>query len=239
MILRTEGVVKSYSGRCVVDGVSLQIESGKVVGLLGANGAGKTTTFYIITGLIAHESGEIFLNERPIGRWPFYARARAGIHYLPQEPSVFRKLSALENLLLVLERWEREPRARQMRALQLLEKLGIAHLAHQRVDTLSAGERRRVEIARALATSPKFLLLDEPFSGIDPLSVAEIQKIMRALASDGIGVVVTDHNVRETLRVTDYAYLLNEGKLLLSGRPEEIASHPLARKYYLGEDFQL
>ncbi len=239
MILRTEGLIKSYGGRRVVDGVSLQIESGTVVGLLGANGAGKTTTFYLITGLIAHEAGEIFLNARPIGHWPFYLRARQGIHYLPQEPSVFRKLSALENLLLVLEHWEREPRERRRRALQLLHKLGIEHLADRRVDTLSAGERRRVEIARALATSPQFLLLDEPFSGIDPISVAEIQKIIRALASDGIGVIVTDHNVRETLSVTDYAYLLNEGKLILSGRPDEIASHPLARQYYLGEDFQL
>lgn len=239
MILRAEGLVKSYGGRRVVDGVSMQIESGTVVGLLGANGAGKTTTFYLITGLIAHEAGEIFLDERPIGRWPFYARARLGIHYLPQEPSVFRKLSAFENLLLVLEHWEPAPRERQRKALQLLGKLGVDHLADQRVDTLSAGERRRVEIARALATSPKFLLLDEPFSGIDPISVADIQEIIRALASDGIGVIVTDHNVRETLRVTDYAYLLNEGKLILSGRPEEIASHPLARQYYLGEDFQL
>jgi lipopolysaccharide export system ATP-binding protein len=152
---------------------------------------------------------------------------------------VFRKLSALENLLLVLEHWESEPRERQRRALQLLQKLGVDHLADQRVDTLSAGERRRVEIARALTTSPRFLLLDEPFSGIDPISVADIQEIIRALASDGIGVIVTDHNVRETLRVTDYAYLLNEGKLILSGRPHEIASHPLARQYYLGEDFQL
>jgi len=239
MILRTEGLIKSYGGRRVVDGVSLQIESGTVVGLLGANGAGKTTTFYLITGLIAHEAGEIFLDETPIGRWPFYVRARQGIHYLPQEPSVFRKLSALENLLLVLEHWESEPRERQRRALQLLQKLGVDHLADQRVDTLSAGERRRVEIARALTTSPRFLLLDEPFSGIDPISVADIQEIIRALASDGIGVIVTDHNVRETLRVTDYAYLLNEGKLILSGRPHEIASHPLARQYYLGEDFQL
>lgn len=239
MILRTEGLVKSYNKRRVVDGVSLRIESGKVFGLLGANGAGKTTTFYLITGLIAHEAGEIFLDEKPIGRVPFYARARLGIHYLPQEPSVFRKLSALENLLLVLERWEPNHKQRLQRAMQLLEKLGLEPLAHQRVDTLSAGERRRVEIARALATSPKFLLLDEPFSGIDPISVAEIQQIIRALAADGIGVIVTDHNVRETLRVTDYAYLLNEGRILLSGRPDEIASNPLARQYYLGEHFQL
>ncbi len=239
MILRTEGLVKTYGGRRVLSGVSVQIESGKVCGLLGANGAGKTTTFYIITGLVAHEAGEIFLDSRPIGRWPFYARARQGIHYLPQEPSVFRKLSALENLLLVLERWEPDRRQRRSRAVQLLRKLGLEALAHQRVDTLSAGERRRVEIARALATSPKFLLLDEPFSGIDPISVTDIQGIIRALAADGIGVIVTDHNVRETLRVTDYAYLLNEGRILLAGRPDEIASHPLARQYYLGENFQL
>lgn len=239
MILRTEGLVKSYGSRRVVNGVSLHIESGKVFGLLGANGAGKTTTFYVITGLISHEAGEIFLDSEPIGRWPFYQRARKGIHYLPQEPSVFRKLSALDNLLLVLEQWESEPKHRHTRALQLLKKLGLDHLAHQRVDTLSAGERRRVEIARALTTSPKFLLLDEPFSGIDPISVAEIQEIIRALAADGIGVMVTDHNVRETLSVTDYAYLLNEGRILLAGRPDEIASNPLARKFYLGETFQL
>lgn len=239
MILRTEGLVKSYGGRRVVNGVSLQIESNKVFGLLGANGAGKTTTFYLITGLISHEAGEIFLDSEPIGRWPFYQRARKGIHYLPQEPSVFRKLSALDNLLLVLEQWESEPKHRRTRALQLLKKLGLDHLAQQRVDTLSAGERRRVEIARALTTSPKFLLLDEPFSGIDPISVAEIQEIIRALAADGIGVIVTDHNVRETLSVTDYAYLLNEGQILLAGRPDEIAANPLARKFYLGEAFQL
>jgi lipopolysaccharide export system ATP-binding protein len=239
MILRTEDLVKSYGGRRVVNGVSLQIESNKVFGLLGANGAGKTTTFYLITGLISHEAGEIFLDEDPIGRWPFYQRARHGIHYLPQEPSVFRKLSALDNLLLVLEQWEPEMKHRHKRAVQLLKKLGLDHLAHQRVDTLSAGERRRVEIARALATSPKFLLLDEPFSGIDPISVAEIQEIIRALAADGIGVIVTDHNVRETLSVTDYAYLLNEGQILLAGRPDEIAADPRARQYYLGETFQL
>lgn len=239
MILSTEGLVKSYGGRRVVNGVSVRIESGKVVGLLGANGAGKTTTFYMITGLIAHEAGEIFLDGEPIGREPFYARARKGIHYLPQEPSVFRKLSALENLLLVLERWEPSLELARQRALQLLHKLGLDPFVHQRVDTLSAGERRRVEIARALATSPKFLLLDEPFSGIDPISVTEIQGIIRALASDGIGIIVTDHNVRETLRVTDYAYLLNEGQILLAGRPDEIAAHPLARRYYLGEHFQL
>lgn len=239
MILRTEELVKRYGRRRIVDGVSLQIPSGRVTGLLGPNGAGKTTTFYLITGLIAHESGEILLDGTPIGHWPFYRRARLGIHYLPQEPSVFRKLSALENILAVLERCPRSRAQRHAHAMKLLEKLGIAHLAHQQADTLSAGERRRVEIARALATDPKFLLLDEPFSGIDPLSVAEIQQIVRQLAADGIGVIITDHNVRETLKVTDYAYLLNEGQILLAGTPAEIAVNALARRFYLGEDFQL
>lgn len=239
MILRTEGLVKRYGKRVIVDGVSLQIESGQIVGLLGPNGAGKTTTFYLITGLIAHEVGEIFLNEKPIGRWPFYQRARSGIHYLPQEPSIFRKLSALENLLVVLERSERSPARRRARAFELLAKLGLERLAHQQAETLSAGERRRVEIARALTTNPQFLLLDEPFSGIDPLSVAEIQMLIGALATAGIGVIVTDHNVRETLSVTDFAYLLNDGKILLAGTPKEIAAHPLACRYYLGESFQL
>ncbi len=239
MILETAALVKRYGRRTIVNGVSLQVQSGKITGLLGPNGAGKTTTFYIITGLIAHERGEIFLNEKPIGHWPFYQRARLGIHYLPQEPSVFRKLSALENVLIVLERGERSREQRGTRALELLKKLGLDHLAHQQAQTLSAGERRRVEIARALATNPKFLLLDEPFSGIDPISVAEIQQIVRELAADGIGIIVTDHNVRETLSVTDYAYLLNEGQILLSGNPAEIAAHPLARRFYLGEDFQL
>lgn len=237
MILKTEALVKRYGRRMIVNSVSLQIQSGKITGLLGPNGAGKTTTFYLITGLIAHETGEIFLDEKPIGHWPFYQRARLGIHYLPQEPSVFRKLSALENVLLVLERCSGAQRG--ARALELLKKLGMDHLAHQQAETLSAGERRRVEIARALATSPKFLLLDEPFSGIDPISVAEIQQIVRQLAAEGIGIIVTDHNVRETLSVTDYAYLLNEGQILLSGNPEEIAAHSLARRFYLGEDFQL
>ncbi|MCI2429623.1 LPS export ABC transporter ATP-binding protein [Candidatus Acetothermia bacterium] len=239
MILQTEALVKRYGRRLIVNGVSLHIPSGRVTGLLGPNGAGKTTTFYMITGLIAHESGEILLDGKPIGHWPFYRRARLGIHYLPQETSVFRKLSALENVLTVLERCEKSRAQRHARALALLQKLGIAHLAYQQADTLSAGERRRVEITRALATDPKFLLLDEPFSGIDPLSVAEIQQIIRQLAADGIGIIITDHNVRETLKVTDYAYLLNEGQILLSGTPAEIAAHALARRFYLGEDFQL
>lgn len=238
MILRTEGLVKSYGGRVVVNDVSLQIESGKVFGLLGPNGAGKTTTFYLIMGLISHEAGEIFLDREPIGRWPFYERARHGIYYLTQEPSVFRKLSALENLLLVLESREPMRARRQARARTLLNKLGVWPLHDQQAQTLSVGERRRVEIARALATSPKFLLLDEPFTGIEPISVAEIQKIIRALAAEGIGIIVTDHSAGETLKVSDYAYILHEGRLLLSGRPEEIVANPLARKFYLGEDFQ-
>ncbi|MBI1741637.1 LPS export ABC transporter ATP-binding protein [Candidatus Acetothermia bacterium] len=240
MILRAENLVKSYGPRRVVDGVSLQVESGQIIGLLGPNGAGKTTTFFMMTGLIAHESGEISLDEAPIGHLPFYKRARRGIHYLPQEPSIFRKRSVFDNLRLTLENQNHLSATLQTTIETLLKKLDLERLRDQRADTLSSGERRRVEIARALATSPKFILLDEPFSGIDPISVEGIQKIIRQLATEEhIGVIVTDHNVREALRVTDYNYLLNLGKILLVGKPEEIANDPVAKRFYLGENFQL
>lgn len=239
MTLRTEDLVKRYGGRNVVDCVSLEIERGQVVGLLGPNGAGKTTTFYLIIGLIAPEQGHIYLNGERIDQLAFYERARRGMSYLPQEPSVFRKLSAKANLLAVLQNLEASSERREQRAQELLEKLGIAHLAARKAHTLSAGERRRVEIARALVTQPSFMLLDEPFSGIDPISVQEIQKIILALKKENIGLVVTDHNVRETLKVTDYAYLMNDGKILLKGTSEEIAQNPIAKRFYLGEGFQL
>lgn len=238
-MLRTENLVKGYGGHKVVDNVSLEIERGKIFGLLGPNGAGKTTTFHMIIGLVAPEAGRIFLDGQDISSLPFYLRARKGINYLPQEPSVFRKLSVKENVLAVLENLEPEKKKREEKADSILEKLEIAKLRRRKAYTLSAGERRRVEIARALAASPSFLLLDEPFSGIDPISVEEIQRIICALKEDGLGIVVTDHNVRETLKVTDYAYLIHEGRILLKGTPEEITSNPLAKRFYLGEGFQL
>jgi len=237
--LRAEGLRKRYGGRTVVDDVSLRVEPGSVIGLLGPNGAGKTTTFHLITGLARPDAGSIFLGPREITRYPFHKRARLGVNYLPQEPSVFRKLTVWENVWVVLEA-RRLPNVRRREiAQEVLEKLGIQHLAQQRADTLSAGERRRVEIARALAASPRFLLLDEPFTGIDPVTIEELQEIILALKEEGLGVVITDHNVRETLRVTDYVYLIQSGKVFWEGPPERITENPLARKFYLGERFQL
>lgn len=238
MELQTEGLIKTYGGRRVVDRVSLEIEQGKIVGLLGANGAGKTTTFQLIIGLIAPEGGRIFLGGAEVTQLPFYQRARLGINYLPQEPSVFRKLSVRGNLDVVLENLREGRQQRAERVQELLAKLELLPFARRRADSLSAGERRRVEIARALAISPSFLLLDEPFSGIDPISCQEIQGIISSLKEEGLGIVVTDHNVRETLEVTDFAYLMNEGEILLSGSPEEVAAAPLARRFYLGDRFQ-
>ncbi|MCR4403946.1 MAG: LPS export ABC transporter ATP-binding protein [Candidatus Acetothermia bacterium] len=237
-MLEAEELVKSYSGRRVVDRVSLSISPGKVFGLLGPNGAGKTTTFQMIIGLIAPEGGRLILNGEEVTRLPFHERARRGINYLPQEPSVFRKLSVKQNLLVVLEALDAGPRAREARVAELLAKFELLPFARRRADSLSAGERRRVEIARALATSPSFLLLDEPFSGIDPLSCEEIQRLILSLRDEGLGIIVTDHNVHETLKVTDYAYLINQGKILLSGPPQEVAADPLAKKFYLGERFR-
>ncbi|MFQ6116645.1 MAG: LPS export ABC transporter ATP-binding protein [Candidatus Bipolaricaulia bacterium] len=238
-MLQAEGLVKSFSGRRVVDRVSLQIEQERIIGLLGPNGAGKTTTFQMIIGLIAPEGGRVLLDGEDLTRLPFYRRARRGINYLPQEPSVFRKLTVRGNLLVVLENLEPQRRRREERARELLAKLEILPLARRRADSLSAGERRRVEIARALATAPSFLLLDEPFSGIDPVSCEELRQIILSLKAEGLGIVVTDHNVRETLAVTDYAYLMDKGKILLQGPPEEIAADPLARRSYLGERFSI
>lgn len=239
MTLITKDLIKSYSGKKVVDKVSLEIERGVIIGLLGPNGAGKTTTFHMIAGLIAPEAGKVFLNGEEISKLPFHKRARKGINYLPQEPSVFRKMSVKENVLTVLENMEPVRAKRKKRARELLERLGIVDLAERKAYTLSAGERRRVEIARALATSPSILLLDEPFSGIDPISVEEIQQILYSLKADRLGIVVTDHNVHETLKVTDYAYLMNGGKVFLKGTPSKIIQDPIAKKFYLGERFQM
>ena len=228
-----------YGGRKVVSGVDLEIRPGEVVGLLGPNGAGKTTTFYMIVGLIKPDGGRIFLDSEEITRDPMFVRARKGINYLPQEPSVFRKLTVEENILSILETLDIEGEERKNRLKQLLGELDLTDLARNKAYSLSGGERRRVEITRALVTSPRFILLDEPFAGIDPLAVADIQKIIQKLKSKGIGVVISDHNVRETLSVCDRAYILNEGTVLIEGLPEMIAESKIARKFYLGDDFRL
>jgi len=227
-----------YGGRKVVSGVDLEIRPGEVVGLLGPNGAGKTTTFYMIVGLIKPDDGRIFLDSEEITRDPMFVRARKGINYLPQEPSVFRKLTVEENILAILETLDIESEERKNRLKQLLGELDLTDLAGSKAYSLSGGERRRVEITRALVTSPRFILLDEPFAGIDPLAVADIQKIIQKLKSKGIGVVISDHNVRETLSVCDRAYILNEGTVLIEGLPEMIAESKIARKFYLGDDFR-
>ncbi|MGE5844496.1 MAG: LPS export ABC transporter ATP-binding protein [Syntrophaceae bacterium] len=237
-ILEARALTKVYGGRKVVNGVDLEIRPGEVVGLLGPNGAGKTTTFYMIVGLIKPDDGRIFLDSEEITRDPMFVRARKGINYLPQEPSVFRKLTVEENILAILETLDIESEERKNRLKQLLGELDLTDLAGSKAYSLSGGERRRVEITRALVTSPRFILLDEPFAGIDPLAVADIQKIIQKLKSKGIGVVISDHNVRETLSVCDRAYILNEGTVLVEGLPEVIAESKIARKFYLGDDFR-
>jgi lipopolysaccharide export system ATP-binding protein len=237
-ILEARALTKVYGGRKVVSGVDLEIRPGEVVGLLGPNGAGKTTTFYMIVGLIKPDDGRIFLDSEEITRDPMFVRARKGINYLPQEPSVFRKLTVEENILAILETLDIESEERKNRLKQLLGELDLTDLAGSKAYSLSGGERRRVEITRALVTSPRFILLDEPFAGIDPLAVADIQKIIQKLKSKGIGVVISDHNVRETLSVCDRAYILNEGTVLIEGLPEVIAESKIARKFYLGDDFR-
>ncbi|HYO64276.1 MAG TPA: LPS export ABC transporter ATP-binding protein [Pyrinomonadaceae bacterium] len=232
-------LVKSYGRRRVVDGVSLHVEPGEVVGLLGANGAGKTTTFYMIIGLEKPEAGRVTLGERDITRLPMYLRARLGVGYLPQEPSVFRKMTAAENILAVLETMGLRRRDRARRLEELLEEFGIAHVRHTRGDALSGGERRRTEIARALATEPQFILLDEPFAGIDPKAVDDIQEMILYLRGRGIGILITDHNVRETLGVTDRAYIMAEGRIFRAGKPLDLTEDPEVRRLYLGEKFRM
>ena len=237
--LATEGLTKSYRGRQVVSDLSLVFAQGEIVGLLGPNGAGKTTTFHCILGLAPPDSGKILLNGTDITALPMYLRARKGIGYLPQEPSIFRRMTVRENLLAVLETMNLGRQETLRRAVQILEEIGLSHLADRKARALSGGERRRVEIARALATSPSFILLDEPFSGIDPIVVGELQGLVDHLRKKGIGIVITDHNVRETLRITDRAYILAGGTLIRRGTPEELAADPQVRQVYLGERFQL
>ena len=238
-LLRAESLTKSYGRRVVVNEVDLSIRQGEVVGLLGPNGAGKTTTFYMVVGLARPDGGKVFLGEEDITGLPMYLRARGGIGYLPQEASVFRKLTAEENVLAILETRGMTAGDQHALARQLLEELGIQPMARQPAYTLSGGERRRLEICRALAAQPSFILLDEPFAGIDPLAVIDIQKIIAHLRERGIGILITDHNVRETLKITDRAYILRDGNVFRSGTPHELASDPEVRRVYLGEGFRL
>jgi lipopolysaccharide export system ATP-binding protein len=237
-MLKAAAVSKSYNGRRVVNRVNLDVKGGEVIGLLGPNGAGKTTTFHMMVGLVQPDEGQVILNDEDLTDAPIYQRARAGISYLPQESSVFRRLTVEENLLAVLQTLDLSSEQQQERSQVLMKMLGIDHLATHKAFTLSGGERRRVEIARALVLSPYFLLLDEPFTGVDPIAVAEIQKIIRRLVTSGIGILITDHNVRETLGICDRAYIVNEGAVLDEGTPETIAASPKARKFYLGESFK-
>jgi lipopolysaccharide export system ATP-binding protein len=237
--LRTAALNKRYKKRTVVRDVSLEVSSGEVVGLLGPNGAGKTTCFYMIVGLVAADGGRIYIDDREITRLPIHRRARLGLSYLPQEASVFRRLTVQENVRAVLELMALAPEAVEARLDELLDELHIAHLRDAPALSLSGGERRRVEICRALATRPAFILLDEPFAGVDPIAVLDIQRIIRFLRERGIGVLITDHNVRETLGICDRAYIINEGSVLASGKPEEIVYNENVRRVYLGEHFRL
>jgi lipopolysaccharide export system ATP-binding protein len=238
-LLKTVDLKKIYHGKHVVNGVSLEVKSGEIVGLLGPNGAGKTTTFYMIVGIIKPDDGLVFIDEQDISQLPIHQRARLGIQYLPQEPSVFRKLTVAENILAILQTLDLDKAARQARLKELLKDLKISHLADNKAYSLSGGERRRVEITRALVTAPEFILLDEPFAGIDPLAVTDIQLIIQKLKEKNLGILISDHNVRETLEVCDRAYILNEGLILEEGTPERIVNSDLAKRIYLGESFQL
>ncbi len=238
-ILRVNNLTKTYHGKRIVDNLSLSVESGEIVGLLGPNGAGKTTTFYMIIGIINPEKGEVYLDDEDITSQPMYIRARKGLNYLPQEPSVFRKMSVEENILAILETLGISPEQIKKKLQELLKELCLEPLAKNRASTLSGGERRRLEITRALVTSPLFMILDEPFAGIDPIAVSEIKEIICGLKNKNIGILISDHNVRETLRICDRAYILNKGKILEAGTPVEIANSALAKKFYLGADFTL
>jgi lipopolysaccharide export system ATP-binding protein len=238
-LLEVRDLVKIYNGRSVVNGLSLNVGRSEIVGLLGPNGAGKTTSFYMAVGIVKPDRGEIFFDQEDITQKPIHERCRLGMGYLAQEPSIFRKLTVEENIMAVLETLEIGPRERQRRLESLLEELNIAHLARSKAYTLSGGERRRLEITRALVTNPSFLLLDEPFSGIDPIVVAEAQEIIKDLKKRGLGILLTDHNVRETLSIVDRAYLVAEGRILISGTAQDLINDPKARKIYLGEKFTM
>ena len=239
MILKANNLIKSYSGKSVVNDVSLNLKQGEIVGLLGPNGAGKTTSFYMIVGLIKPNSGSIYLDDKEITSFPMYKRAQNGIGYLAQESSVFRKMSVEDNIHSVLEMTNLSKKEQIERVESLLDEFGLQAIRKSRGDLLSGGERRRTEIARALATNPSFILLDEPFAGVDPLAVEDIQKIVRDLTKRNIGILITDHNVQETLAITDRTYLMFEGSILKDGKPEELANDELVRKVYLGQNFEL
>lgn len=239
MILKAENLIKSYKGREVVKGITLDVNRGEIVGLLGPNGAGKTTCFYMIVGLIKANGGRIFLDNTEITRYPMYRRAQYGIGYLAQEASVFRKLSIEDNILSVLQLTKLTKKEQKMKMETLIEEFGLGHIRKNRGDLLSGGERRRTEIARALATDPNFILLDEPFAGVDPVAVEDIQRIVAQLKNKNIGILITDHNVQETLAITDRTYLMFEGSILKHGVPEELANDEMVRKVYLGQNFEL
>lgn len=237
--LHVNDISKSFKGRRVVDGVSFDVDAGQVVGLLGPNGAGKTTSFYMVVGLVQPDSGDILLGDMSIRNMPMFQRARVGLSYLPQEASIFRRLTVRENIIVALEAHGVSGTAKGERVDQLLEEFSVTHIQDSYGYALSGGERRRVEIARALAGEPKFILLDEPFAGIDPIAVHDIQQIIRALKDQDIGILITDHNVRETLGICDYAYIMKDGKVQVQGASQEVATSELARRFYLGENFRL
>jgi lipopolysaccharide export system ATP-binding protein len=237
--LAASGLVKNYGARRVVDGVDISLGVGEICGLLGPNGAGKTTTFYMLVGLVAPDSGLVLLDDHDLTDWPMYKRARIGLTYLPQEPSVFRRLSVADNVMAVLETMNLDRLARDERLKVLLSELGLTHLARNKAVSLSGGERRRLEITRALAMNPVFLLFDEPFAGIDPIAVGDIQQLIRLLKAKGLGILISDHNVRETLHVCDRAYIINEGQVLKEGLPQELADDEVVRRIYLGQSFSL
>lgn len=239
MKIRAEKLVKEYGGRRVVNEVSLEVEQGTIVGLLGPNGAGKTTSFYMIVGLEHPDTGHVFLDDEDVTELPMYKRALKGIGYLPQEASIFRKLTVEENIMAILEQIESDHAKRQQKMEDLIQEFHIDHIRKSKGSALSGGERRRVEIARALATDPGFILLDEPFAGIDPIAVADIQVMVAHLAKRGIGVLITDHNVRETLSIVNRAYILSAGKILVEGTSQQVAEDPVARKFYLGDNFRM
>lgn len=237
--LAATGLVKNYASRRVVDGVDISLGVGEICGLLGPNGAGKTTTFYMLVGLVAPDAGSVLLDDHDLTGWPMYKRSRMGLTYLPQEPSVFRRLSVADNVMAILETMDLDRDAREDRLRILLSELGLTHLARNKAVSLSGGERRRLEITRALATNPVFLLFDEPFAGIDPIAVGDIQQLIRLLRAKGLGILISDHNVRETLNVCDRAYIINQGRVLKEGLPRELADDEVVRVVYLGQSFSL